>query len=331
VAEQGGSEEPDEDPLVGAAIDVGSTSVHLLVAEIHGHVLEPVHDESAFLRLGDHLSTRVLLGEGTRAELIETLEEQVATARRLGALDVTVVATEPLRRAADALRVVHEAGEATGVPIHVLEHDEEGILTLLGVTGGVPVEDDVVVVDIGGGSSEIVVVGPRQPAYARGIRVGAARLVASLVEHDPPRPAELAALHAEAARKIADAPAADPTAIVVVGGTASNLLKIIPEAQEDRLLTRDRLHAAVDLLAESTAEEIVALHNVRPVRARILSGGAAIVLAILEHYGLDGLEVSEAGIRDGTLFAVDRAGPEWRDQLRRLAQGWGTNGHLPDG
>jgi exopolyphosphatase / guanosine-5'-triphosphate,3'-diphosphate pyrophosphatase len=329
LTDQEGAGEPDDDPLVGAAIDVGSTSVHLLVAEIHGHVLEPVHDESAFLRLGDHLSTRELLGEDTRDELIGTLEAQVATARRLGALDVTIVATEPLRRAADSPRVVVEAAQATGVPLHVLEHDEEGILTLLGVTGGVPVEDDVVVVDIGGGSSEIVVVGPRQPASARGIRVGAARLVASLVEHDPPRPAELAALHAEATRRIADAPAATPTTMVVVGGTASNLLKIIPAAQEDLLLTRDRLHEAVDLLAESTAEELVALHNVRPVRARILSGGAAIVLAILEHYGLDSLEVSEAGIRDGTLFAVDRAGPEWRDQLRRLAQGWGTDGHLP--
>jgi len=328
---EGGPEEADEDAIVGAAIDVGSTSVHLLVAELHGHVLEPVHDESSFLRLGDHLSTRELLGEDTRDELIETLRTQVDIARRLGAVDVTIVATEPLRRAADAQRVVLEVAQATAVPIHVLEHDEEGILTLLGVTGGVPVEDDVVVVDIGGGSSEIVVVGPRRPAFARGIRVGAARLVASLVEHDPPRPAELAALHAEAARRIADAPSAEPTAIVVVGGTASNLLKIIPEAMEDRLLTRERLHDAVDLLAESTAEELVALHGVRPVRARILSGGAAIVLATLEHYGLDALEVSEAGIRDGTLFAVDRAGPEWRDQLRRLAQGWGTNGHVPGG
>src|SRR3954470_3439645 len=238
--------ENDEEPLVGAAIDLGSTSVHLLVAEIHGHVLEPVHDESAFLRLGDHLSTRELLGEDTRDELIGTLEAQVATARRLGALDVTVVATEPLRRAADSPRVVREAGKATGVPVHVLEHAEEGILTLLGVTGGVPVEDDVVVVDIGGGSSEIVVAGPRQPAFARGIRVGAARLVATLVEYDPPRPAELAALHAEAARRIAEAPTATPTRIVAVGGTASNLIKIIPGALEDRLLTRDRLRDAVD-------------------------------------------------------------------------------------
>jgi exopolyphosphatase/guanosine-5'-triphosphate,3'-diphosphate pyrophosphatase len=331
VVEQGGREATDEHPLVRAAIDVGSTSVHLLVAEIRGHVLAPVHDESAFLRLGDHLGTRELLGEDRRGELIGTLEAQVAMARRLGAVDITIVATEPLRRAADSPRVVRAAAEATGAPLHVLEHGEEGILTLLGVTGGVPVEDDMVVVDLGGGSCEIVVVGPRQPAFARGIRVGAARLVASLVEHDPPRRAELAALHAEAARRIADAPPATPRTMVVVGGTASNLVKIIAGAREDRLLTRDRLREAEDLLAESTADELVALHDIRPVRARILSGGAAIVLAILEHYGLDALEVSDAGIRDGTLFAVDRAGPEWRDQLRRLAQGWGGNGHVPAG
>ena len=124
-----------------------------------------------------------------------------------------------------------------------------------------------------------------------------------------PVPAELAALHAEAARRIADAPVARPTSIVVVGGTASNLFEDHPDALVDRRLTKERLHAAVDLVAESTAEELVALHGVRPVRARILSGGAAIVLAILEHYALDTLEVSDAGIRDGTLFAVDSRGP----------------------
>ena len=322
----------DEDALVGAAIDVGSTSVHLLVAEVHGHRLEPVHDKSAFLRLGDHLRTRELLGEDARDELVGTLQAQVDIARRLGAVDVTIVATEPLRRAADAHRVVREIAEATGVPVHVLEHDEEGILTLLGVTGGVPVEDDVVVVDIGGGSSEIVVVGPRQPAVARGIRVGAARLVAALVEHDPPRPAELAALHAEAARRIADAPVARPTSIVVVGGTASNLLKIIPDALVDRRLTKERLHDAVDLVAESTAEELVALHGVRPVRARILSGGAAIVLAILEHYALDTLEVSDAGVS-----VMGRCSP-WIARARNGATSSGgspragrSNGHEPGG
>ena len=87
-----------------------------------------------------------------RDELVGTLQAQVDIARRLGAVDVTIVATEPLRRAADAHRVVQEIRRGHGVPVHVLEHDEEGILTLLGVTGGVPVEDDVVVVDIGGGS-----------------------------------------------------------------------------------------------------------------------------------------------------------------------------------
>ena len=313
------NEDPEED--LSAAIDVGSTSVHLLVAAIHGHLLTPAHDESAFLRLGDHLRTRELLGEDQRDELTATLQAQTDTARRLGATTVTIVATEPLRRAADSARLVEEASAAIGAPIHVIEHDEEGILTLLGVTGGLPVAHDVAVVDIGGGSSEIVIVGPGKPAVAQGIRVGAARLVATLVEHDPPRPAELAALHAEAARRIAEAPAAEPRSLIAVGGTASNLLKLIPGAVEDRLLTRDRLHEAVDLLATSTAEELVELYLVRPVRARILAGGVAIVLAILEHFGLEALQVSDAGIRDGTLFAVHRAGPEWRDHLRALAQG----------
>ena len=63
-------------------------------------------------------------------------------------------------------------------------------------------------------------------------------------------------------------------------------------------------------------------HLVRLIRARILPAGAAIVDAILERYGVDGLRVSEAGIREGTILAVDHAGPAWRDRLAELTHGW---------
>ncbi|MGZ8515006.1 MAG: Ppx/GppA phosphatase family protein, partial [Candidatus Limnocylindrales bacterium] len=134
--------------LVGASVDLGSTSVHLLVAEIDGHRLTPIVDESVFLGLGAAVAERGYLGATALAELVETLVGYADTARRLGARDVTFVGTEPIRRAADAGRIVADVVAACGAPLHVLTHEEEAFATLIGVTEGMPVTHETLVVDV---------------------------------------------------------------------------------------------------------------------------------------------------------------------------------------
>jgi exopolyphosphatase/pppGpp-phosphohydrolase len=109
-----------------------------------------------------------------------------------------------------------------------------------------------------------------------------------------------------------------------VGGTASNLVKILPEAIADRFLTRERIARIQAILATEDAATTSTAHGVNPVRARLLPAGGAIVDAILERYGADSIRVSEAGLREGVILAVDHAGPYWRDQLSDLAHGWRT-------
>ncbi|MGH2511776.1 MAG: hypothetical protein ACRDGQ_03715, partial [Candidatus Limnocylindrales bacterium] len=94
--------------IAAAGVDVGANSVHLLVAVVSGHRLEPVVDESVFLGLGDRVDAAGTLGPAKRAELVAALEHDAALARRLGADRVTFVGTEPLRRAADAATAVHD-------------------------------------------------------------------------------------------------------------------------------------------------------------------------------------------------------------------------------
>ena len=122
--------------VVGASVDVGSNSVHLLVARVDDHQLRSLADESAFLGLGARVAEDGLLGATARAELAEAVAGYVATARSLGATTVTVVGTEPIRRAADGPAIVAEVGRAAGVPLHVLTHEEEAYLTVIGVTEG---------------------------------------------------------------------------------------------------------------------------------------------------------------------------------------------------
>ena len=307
---------------IGAAVDLGSTSVHLLVAGIVEHRVEPIIDESVFLGLGEAVDAKGLLGDGGRTALVDVLARYASLARDGGSSAVTFVGTEPLRRLADASRIVADVEQGTGVPLHVLSHDEEAFLVLIGVTVGRPVQHNLLVVDVGGGSSELVFVGPERRAEASGLRVGAARLTGQFVANDPPSPAEVAVLRAAAAEAVAAAPPFRPTEVVFVGGPASNLLKVVPGGLASRRLTSGDLGAAFRLAAGESSEVIAARHVLRPARARILAAGAAIVEAIMDRYGVGEVRVANGGIREGTVLAVAHAGGSWRDRLEQLAHGW---------
>lgn len=307
---------------VGATVDIGSNSVHLLVAGLAGHRLLPLLDESVFLGLGSAVVERGYLGPDSRAELTATLVQYAEVARSLGAEIVTILGTEPIRRAADAATIVQEVGVASGSALHVLSHEEEAYLMLIGVTEGLPATHQMLVVDVGGGSSEFCVVDPIRPALAAGLQLGSARLTDRFVRHDPPAPTEVAEMHAAARAIIADAPAARPDEIVAVAGTASNLLKILPEAALDGRLTRARLRAVQAILESESAATISERHLVKPIRARLLAAGGAIMDAIMERYGIDEVRVSEAGIREGAILAADHVGIGWRDRLAELVIGW---------
>ena len=307
---------------MGAAIDVGATSLHLLIARIGTHSVEPLLDESVFLGLGDRVAADGLIGETAREELITAIAGYVREARRMGAADIVIVGTEPLRRAADAATVVHEVEARTGVPLHIVDHEEEGRLTLLGVTMGRTLPPEVLVVDIGGGSTELVDIRADGTVVTTGLPLGANRLTRELVRSDPPSLAELEALKGRVRGVVAEIADARPTEIVAVGGTASNLLKLLPATAADRVLTRRRLTVALAMLTVERSTEAAERHLIRAARARILPAGAIIVDAILERLGADKVRVSEAGIREGLVLAAVLAGPAWRDRLGDLVLGW---------
>jgi exopolyphosphatase / guanosine-5'-triphosphate,3'-diphosphate pyrophosphatase len=279
-------------------------------------------DESAFLGLGTAVADRGYLGRAARAELSATLTRFAVVARSAGARGITFLGTEPIRRAADGACIVADAAAIDGARLHVLSHEEEAYLTIIGVTEGLPVTQETLVVDIGGGSSEFCVVDPVHRPRAAGVRIGSARLTDRFATNDPPTAADVAAMRAAAAEAIGGAPAATPAEIIAVGGTASNLIKVLPEARLDRLLTRQRIATIQSILAEDTAVRAAERHLINPIRARILPAGGTIVDAILERYGIEGIRVSEAGLREGAILAAEHVGPTWRDRLADLAHGW---------
>lgn len=303
-------------------MDLGSNSVHLLVATIAGHRLRPLVDESAFLGLGATIDRQAHLGDEGTARLVDQLATYATTARQLGATSIAFLGTEPIRRAADAAAVGHAIEAATGVPLHVLTHEEEAYLTLVGVTEGRPVTHETLVLDIGGGSSEFCAVGPGGRARAVGVRIGSNRLTSRVGAGDPPTAHEIAAMRVIADEALRDALDAQPDEVIAVGGTATNLLKVTAGGTTDRVLTHERLGEAMAALAAVAAAEITVRYLVNPTRARLLPAGAVLVDAILRRYGVDRVTISDAGLREGAIFVAEHAGPAWRDRLPELAHGW---------
>jgi len=308
-------------PLIAAAVDIGSYSVHLLVAEVAGHTLRVVHDEAAFLGLGRRLVETGRLG-AARSTLRETIEGYVAHAGRLGAERISLVGTDPLRRAPDSQGAVDDIRNATGLEVAVLEHEEEAMLALIGVLGGRPPRKDLVMVDVGGGSTEVLTGGPRRAIAAVGLPLGAGRLTGIHVAHDPPAPIQLLALRPEVRPALGLAPAFDAAELVAVGGTARSLLRIGPPSP-NRTLSARRLRRALELIGTTDAASISDRFNIRLSRARVLPAGATILAAALERYQLRRLRVATGGLREGVVLAAHRAGPSWRERLPDLARGWG--------
>jgi exopolyphosphatase/guanosine-5'-triphosphate,3'-diphosphate pyrophosphatase len=293
------------------------------VAAVRGHLVDPLVDESVLLGLGETVETHAAIPEPYRGELVSELARYAGRARELGARHVVFVGTQPLRRAADAAAVVAAVQAATGTPFHVLEHEEEALLNLLGATAGRSVTAALAVLDIGGGSSEVVIVEPGAHARSAGLPVGSAALTRRLVAHDPPTLEEIAALRAAARLAVADAPPGRPVEMLAVGGTASNLVKVVPAAGRDRVLTERRLAAALRTLGGSSAAVLAERHGITAKRARILPAGAAILAALMERYGVERATSVEEGLREGIVLGLARAGSGWRDRLDALAHGWG--------
>ncbi len=309
-------------PPIGASVDLGSNSVHLLVAAIVGHRLRPLTDELVFLGLGAAVDSQAHLGSAGREELVAALSRYASTARALDAATITFMGTEPIRRAGDAARIVAEVEASTGIPLHVLTHEEEAYLTLVGVTAGRPVQHETLVVDIGGGSSEFCAVAAAGVPRAAGIRLGSGRLTSRFVTSDPVDATAISRMRAAADETLEGALPATPTDLVAVGGTASNLLKVTPGGVEDQMLTRERIAGALDTMSNTPTAALTERYFINPKRGPLLAAGAVIVEALMRRYGVDAVRVSDAGLREGAILVADHVGRAWRDRLPELAHGW---------
>lgn len=294
-----------------AAIDIGSDTVHLLIADLSGAaatgVLRPVHSESELLELGRVVDRRGRITATAEAGMERTLERMVRRARKSGA-PILISATEASRRASNGQEVLARLAGRLKEPIHLLSPSREAELGFAGVRPELPARGDLIVIDSGGASTEVTLTRGRTIARAVSLPVGAALLAAGLIG-DPPPPIDWALSSIRIGTTLGALPDGQPWHAFATGGTAHGLLALSTiGSAHDQGTNVDVTLAELEKLAGSllarSAARIGAEAGIDPGRVALLAPGVLILAAILRHYGLTEFHVLVAGVREGMIRAA---------------------------
>lgn len=290
-----------------AAIDVGTNSSRLLIAEFEGGALRRVHAESSITRLGRGVDATGRLSDQAVTDTLDCLAEYRDRIAADGVERTVAVATSAARDAANVGDFLARA-LAGGTEVSILSGEEEARLAFAGATLGMRGGEQLVV-DAGGGSTELVVGADGAVWDARSLDFGCVRLTERFLKHDPPTRDELAALAGEV-REGVEPLAAElaplPEQAIAVGGTATTLGALahgLPSYDADVVdrtpMGRGHLVELRDRLAEMTVAQIAAMPVMQPGRADVLVAGASILAAVVDTLSLTSLVIRDRDILDG--------------------------------
>lgn len=296
-----------------ATIDVGTNTTLLLVARATPTGEIVVLDERAEItRLGRGIGAGGNLGAEGVARTLDALRAYAAIARGHGAR-IVAVGTEGLRRAPNAADFLGPAAEILGTPVQVIDGAREAALTFRAAAASFPAEASagtLVVVDIGGGSTEIVVAERGAVRFRTSLPLGSVRLTEKHVRHDPPSAAELEAIGREVDETLAAVPWPPAGALLV--GVAGTVTSLAAMAQQLETYDPARVHgfdlsvaalgAEIARLSGATQAQRERIVGLDPRRADVLLAGAVILARITAAARAPAVRVSDRGIRWGLLY-----------------------------
>jgi exopolyphosphatase/guanosine-5'-triphosphate,3'-diphosphate pyrophosphatase len=296
-----------------AAIDIGTNTVLLTVAVARDGELEPLEERATITRLGEGVSRTGELSRDAIDRTLACLEEYARVLGRHGVERTLVVGTSALRDANGGDEFLHRADHVLGTRPVVVSGTLEAALTFDGALSGLDLAGPLLVVDIGGGSTEIVSgareSGRSRASWSRSLDVGSVRLLERHVRHDPPLAEELAAVHADVRNLLAELPGPPAGALLVgVAGTVTTLAALVRGANrhEPGLLHGAQLEGAeVRTWAARLAGLDIASRRQLPGldrgREDVIPVGAALLVELLDWAKAEQLTVSDRGVRWGLL------------------------------
>jgi exopolyphosphatase/guanosine-5'-triphosphate,3'-diphosphate pyrophosphatase len=298
-----------------AAIDLGTNSTRLLVADVEDGQISDVERETRITRLGEGVDERRRLLPVPIARVRNVLSDFRRTLEALGAERALVIATSAMRDAENGEAFLGEIEWSYGFPTRLLSGHDEAMMMFRGVTSERDLEQGTVIIDVGGGSTELVAGGPDGVRWHDSLDIGSVRLTERFLESDPPTPAELdacaTAARALLAERVPDEIRKDTRAAVGVAGTITSLAALalgLEEYDRNRVhgfeLSAGALEEQLERLASVPVDERKQMRPLDPDRAPVIVGGAVIAREALSFFGLDVLEISERDILDGVALAA---------------------------
>jgi exopolyphosphatase/guanosine-5'-triphosphate,3'-diphosphate pyrophosphatase len=304
---------------VYAAIDVGTNTLRLLIAEAVGpDEFTVLHDEQQITRLGEGLMSSRLLQDAPRRRSLTVLRRFAELTHRSKAEEVACVATSAVREARNGEEFVAEVGRETGLALRVIDGREEARLTLLGVRHGLRLGlRRVLAIDIGGGSTEFVLARGEVIEGIVSTGLGVVKLTEQYLVSDPPTVGELRSVKEVVGARIdrlrGELPSLEEAQLVGTAGTVTTLAAIdLALVTYDRqkvqghCLGLTRVMELLDRLAALPLRERRAIPGLESGRADIILAGAIILAASMERLGYHELRVSDDGLREGILLDLIR-------------------------
>lgn len=319
-----------------AAIDIGSNSVRLLVAEVtpDGKKIRPLGADRSVTRLGESVFRSGRISEDALRVVITELQRMAQAYRKLDVIGVRAVATSAVRDASNQHEFLQRASEAAGTQVEIISGQEEARLIHLGVQSRWPhTRERILVVDVGGGSAELILSDAGQLVTAFSKPLGAVRLTEVFLKHDPPQPQELHRLDGFIDEKLAGPlrriGAGPFDRVIATSATAAAVVCAINRVPRAKREEADRLRATTaqvrKLFSELAARDVAGrrkINGIGPRRAEIVVAGTAVFLRVLQAFQHHSMYYLAAGVRDGIIadLALRGVGRELsqlsRDQRR---------------
>jgi exopolyphosphatase/guanosine-5'-triphosphate,3'-diphosphate pyrophosphatase len=298
-----------------AVLDIGSNSTRLLVAEVDGRRVAEVERQSRVTRLGRGVDlSGQLSGEAIEAACA-AVADYIAICRELGAERIESIATSAVRDAANGEAFVAELRERFAFSARILDGGEEARLTYAGATAERPPAVPTLVVDIGGGSTELVVGTDSDVSFHASLQAGVVRHTERHLAADPPAATELEALAADVRGLLEEATAEEPGTVaeagIAVAGTPTSLASIElglepydPKQVHGHTLTLPTIQRLLSRLASAPLSKRREIPGLHPDRAPNIVAGVVILVETMRAFGLERVSVSEHDILYGTAISA---------------------------
>jgi exopolyphosphatase/guanosine-5'-triphosphate,3'-diphosphate pyrophosphatase len=285
--------------MLCAALDIGSNTTRVLVAEPVNGQLKKVMEQRAYTRINKAIDENGAIYPEKIDEVSDVVSTQVRLARELGAETIRAVATAAVREATNGKAAAAAIGAAAGVEVEILSEEEEGRLSFIGATKtlGHPVAGKIGVVDVGGGSTEVILGTVRGGAEeVRSWKVGSGNLADELIASDPPSASEIRRVRDRIDELFDGVEIEHPAQAVAVGGSATSLRRLVGAVLEYETLER-----GVRVLCGDPAAEVARRFELDPERVRILATGVLVLEKLTEVLGQP-LQIGKGGLREGVVL-----------------------------